>query len=246
MAVYFIADLHLAPDTPDLLTLFTDFTGMLKSGDSLYVLGDLFGYYVGMDPGNPAQTRVKKQVEMLRKQNIPVYFIHGNRDFLLTPEDAAYFGFELLPERTVITVSGKSCLLMHGDELCTAEKKYNWFRAISRIKVLQKLFMLFTSKKRRISIAENMREQSRLRFQGNNGVKEKINLGEALKHLRESKAEILIHGHTHNAEAVIAPGQSIYDTGDWNSYRYSYIVADDSGKMPELIIRSSRLYRRGG
>ena len=50
MAVYFIADLHLAHDTPDLLTLFTDFTGMLKSGDSLYVLGDLFGYYVGMDP----------------------------------------------------------------------------------------------------------------------------------------------------------------------------------------------------
>ncbi|WP_406042292.1 UDP-2,3-diacylglucosamine diphosphatase [Succinimonas sp.] len=246
MAVYFIADLHLAPDTPDLLTLFTDFTGMLKSGDSLYILGDLFGYYVGTDPGNLAQTKVKKQVEMLRKQNIPVYFIHGNRDFLLTPEDAAYFGFELLPERTVITVSGKSCLLMHGDELCTAEKKYNLFRAVSRIKFLQKLFMMFTSKKRRISIAENMREQSRLRFQGKNGVKEKINLREALKHLRESQAEILIHGHTHNAEAAIAPGQSIYDTGDWNGYRYSYIVADDSGKMPELIIRSSRLYRRNG
>ena len=246
MAVYFIADLHLAPDTPDLLTLFTDFTGMLKSGDSLYILGDLFGYYVGTDPGNQAQTRVKKQVEMLRKQNIPVYFIHGNRDFLLTPEDSAYFGFELLPERTVITVSGKNCLLMHGDELCTAEKKYNLFRAVSRIRFLQKLFMMFTSKKRRISIAENMREQSRLRFQGKNGVKEKINLREALKYLRESQAEILIHGHTHNAEAAIAPGQSIYDTGDWNGYRYSYIVADDSGKMPELIIRRSRLYRRGG
>ena len=117
MAVYFIADLHLAPDTPELLALFTDFTGMLKSGDSLYILGDLFGYYIGIDPDNIAQLRVKKQIGILNKQNIPVYFIQGNRDFLLSKNDAEYFGFKLLPQRTVICISGKKCLLLHGDEL---------------------------------------------------------------------------------------------------------------------------------
>ena len=244
MAVYFIADLHLAPDTPELLTLFTDFTGILRSGDSLYILGDLFGYYIGIDPDNLAQIRVKKQISILKRQNIPVYFIHGNRDFLLSKSDAEYFGFELLPQKMLISISGKQCLLLHGDELCTEEIRYTWFRIFSRIRLLQKLFMLCTSKKKRISIAENMRNSSKLRFQNNNYVKEKINLPKALRYLRESNAEIIIHGHTHHAEASVAPGQSIYDTGDWNDYQYSYIVADDTEKMPELIIRSSRLYRR--
>lgn len=244
MAVYFIADLHLAPDTPELLALFTDFTGMLKSGDSLYILGDLFGYYIGIDSDNIAQLRVKKQIGILNKQNIPVYFIQGNRDFLLSKNDAEYFGFKLLPQRTVICISGKKCLLLHGDELCTEEIKYTCFRIFSRIRLFQKLFMLLTTRKKRISIAENMRNGSRIRFQNNNCVKEKINLRKTLNYLRDCHADIMIHGHTHNAEASVAPGQSIYDTGDWNDYRYSYIVADNTEKMPELIIRSSRLYRR--
>lgn len=239
MSVYFIADLHLAPETPKLLDLFRGFCATLKENDELYIIGDLFGYYVGLDFNNIAQISVKEQVLELKNRKVEVNFIHGNRDFLLSQKDADYFGFKLLKDIHLLHIHEHIITILHGDELCKGNTAYCIFRFFSRLKLFQILFKNLTPKHKRISIAEQMRKKSHLHFIAKNCSKEMINYPEAHKLLKKLGSDILIHGHTHNAECLNQHGYKLCDTGDWNESNFSYIVINENCDI-KLIISPSK------
>jgi UDP-2,3-diacylglucosamine hydrolase len=224
MASFFIADLHLSSKNPELTSGFEDFTQILLPGDNLYILGDLFDYYIGINPQDETQLKLRNIIKKLSNKNINVLFIHGNRDFLFSPTDAKYFGLKLLKDITVIKEYGHEIVLIHGDEICPEKTGYKLFRLFSRIRFFQIIFYLLTSQKQRNNIALNMRKNSQLKFQKRNCQKVKISITKALTLLHKKNTQLIIHGHTHNASRTKVDSCEIYDTGNWHETGYSYVM----------------------
>jgi len=131
--ILFIADLHLDPARPEITRLFQQFLEREARGaQALYILGDLFEAWIGDDDDAPLAGEVAVSLRAVRDAGVPVYFMHGNRDFLLGHEYAARAGMRLLPDPSVVMLYGEPVLLMHGDLLCTDDVAYQEFRAQSR------------------------------------------------------------------------------------------------------------------
>ncbi len=238
MTAYVIADLHLTAGTPELLAAFRKFAGTVAGGDSLYILGDLFGYYVGPDPRDPAQEAVREVGAALAARGARVYFLRGNRDFLMSEQDAAYFGFGLLDDVTTADFGGTSVLMVHGDELCDEKLSYRIFRRAGRCKLLQKLFFLCTAPEGRVRVAERLRDLSMKSYAKSGGKKILVNPEKAAAAARRRAAAVLIHGHTHHAEEIRSDGLTVFDTGDWrpDSYTYLKITAAPGGGGPSFSL----------
>jgi UDP-2,3-diacylglucosamine hydrolase len=133
MTTLFISDLHLDPERPEVTRLFGDFIdGEARGADALYILGDLFEAWVGDDDPAEIGAYVADRLRALSDAGVPVFFQHGNRDFLVGRDFAARAGLTLLPESAVVTLYGRPVLLMHGDTLCTDDVGYQAFRAQTR------------------------------------------------------------------------------------------------------------------
>ena len=103
MTTLFIADLHLDPERPEITRLFGDFLDAeAGQADALYILGDLFESWVGDDDPSEAGAFVAAKLAALASSGVPVFFMHGNRDFMLGRDYAAKAGMRLLPDPTVI------------------------------------------------------------------------------------------------------------------------------------------------
>lgn len=140
MQTLFIADLHLSDYTPDLNVLFTQFLrNHAQSADALYILGDLFDAWTGDDDDSVTAAEVAQAIKQFA-QHAPVYFIAGNRDFLLGKSYADKANLTLLPENHIIHAHGKTLLLTHGDEMCTEDTSYLRYRKIMRCKIVQKYY----------------------------------------------------------------------------------------------------------
>ena len=120
MTTLFISDLHLDPDRPEVSE---QFVGFLKSeassADALYILGDLFESWVGDDDPNPHYAKIKVALRSLVGRGVPVYFMHGNRDFMIGEKFAVETGITILPDPHVVELYGEQVLLSHGDAYCT-------------------------------------------------------------------------------------------------------------------------------
>ena len=130
---YFIADLHLTENRPDITACFLSFLkNEAPKAEKLYILGDLFESWIGDDDNAPFVTEIARDLSALSQNQTEVFFIHGNRDFLLGPKYAQKSGMTLLPEVSLIDLYGQSAVIMHGDTLCTRVIGYQKFRAKSR------------------------------------------------------------------------------------------------------------------
>jgi len=130
----FISDLHLDAERPEITRLFRQFVqDEARGAEALYILGDLFEAWIGDDEDAPLAREIADALLALRGAGVPVYFMHGNRDFLLGHAYAARAGMRLLPDPSVIMLYGEPVLLMHGDTLCTDDVAYQAFRAQSRL-----------------------------------------------------------------------------------------------------------------
>ncbi len=118
-ATLFISDLHLDPRRPAMTGLLRKFLEQpAREAEALYILGDLFEAWIGDDDDAEPGPTVAAALRTLTDVGVPVYFLHGNRDFLLGERFAAASGVQLLPESAVIELTGEPVLLLHGDTLC--------------------------------------------------------------------------------------------------------------------------------
>lgn len=103
MSTLFISDIHLSQGRPDMTAALVRFLAKDAPGaDALYVLGDLFEFWIGDDDPNPLHREVADAFLALSQQGVPLYFIHGNRDFLLGRQFAKRAGMTLLGDPCVI------------------------------------------------------------------------------------------------------------------------------------------------
>jgi UDP-2,3-diacylglucosamine hydrolase len=216
---YFISDLHLSADRDDInQCLFEFLRNQAPHADALYVLGDLFEVWIGDDDKNSFTLSIAKAFSILRQSGVPIYFIHGNRDFLIRQRFAKQAGFKILPEQVVIDLYGEPTLIMHGDELCTKDIEYQIFRKKARSWWWPRIMLSLPLSKRK-KIATKGRATSKQKQSKLNADIMDVTSEEVVTCMEKFAVKKLIHGHTHRPaihalEIDGQPAQRIV-LGDW-------------------------------
>lgn len=197
MTILFISDLHLSPLRPDITDCFLDFMkNEAIHADKLYVLGDLFEFWIGDDDNSPFNVLIKEAFKALTQQGVECFFIQGNRDFLLNKRFCKETGVTLLADHTVIELDGEKVLIMHGDTLCIDDIKYQEFRAKVHQPWLQWVFNripLFIRQR----IVKNVQDKIKSKKQHKTLSIMDVTQSEVERVMQEEDVMRLIHGHTH-------------------------------------------------
>ena len=197
MSTYFISDLHLQPSLPKITGIFLNFLQRQAiQADALYILGDLFETWIGDDDQSTFATTIKQALKQLTATGVPVYFMHGNRDFILGQQFANETGLTLLPDPSVTTVYGNPILLMHGDLLCIDDLKYQTFRHKAYSEKFQTRLLRLPLWVRRL-IASWARYKSKKHTQITDLRIQDVNQTEVERYLQQHNVDLIIHGHTH-------------------------------------------------
>jgi UDP-2,3-diacylglucosamine hydrolase len=197
MATVFISDLHLDAERPHIVDLYTRFLAeQARHADALYILGDLFESWIGDDDDTLLATRVAHALCGLSDSGVPVYFMHGNRDFLLGADYVQRCGLTLLEDPALIDLGGERTLLMHGDTLCTDDVEYQKFRTLVRNPAWQQSFLAKPLAERR-AFAAQARGESRKQTAMKPAEIMDVNQGAVESTMRQHGVRRLIHGHTH-------------------------------------------------
>lgn len=221
-SVDFISDLHLQPSEPATFDAWRAFLRGEVAGapnaspvaDALFILGDLFEVWVGddvIDSDDPAAPFWRACVDALaeRARMTPVFFMAGNRDFLIGSVASERMGWRVLSDPTVLQLGQHRTLLSHGDALCIDDTDYQTFRNTVRQSAWQQDFLCLALADR-LRVARDLRERSQARKDelGNDpSLWADVDHGTAAQWLSQARAHRLIHGHTHR------PGQHIWGDG---------------------------------
>jgi UDP-2,3-diacylglucosamine hydrolase len=230
MQILFISDLHLGHHSPELVRGFFHFlNNQAANADQLYILGDFFDAWLGDDDDDALVAEIKGHLHDYA-QNHQVFFLHGNRDFLLGEQFARDTCITLLPESHLIELNGKKALLMHGDTLCTQDTEYLKFRAMVRNPAWQQQVLSLPLPQRR-QMAADLRNKS----QSMNAMKAEdimdVTPAEVERVMDSAGVDLLIHGHTHRPACHSltvnnAPAERLV-LGDWSNTAGWYLVAEN-------------------
>jgi UDP-2,3-diacylglucosamine hydrolase len=229
---WFISDLHLTPGMPRTLAAFQRVLDQAaQQARTLFILGDFFEFWVGdEETETPFAAGVAAALRQLALAGVPVYLMHGNRDFLIGRRFADAAGATLLPDPSVIHCAGQRVVLSHGDMLCTDDPRYNSFRRWTRKGWVQRLFLA-------LPLATRMKIARRLRADSEAGRAHQAegaaprDYGDAAPAavdalLASSHAPTLIHGHTHR------PARHAHARGD----RWVLTDWDLDGRHPRAAV----------
>ena len=231
---FFIADLHLCPQRPDTNDLFEEFINniFLSQGETLYILGDLFEYWIGDDGAE--KLGYSTQLELLSNlvdKGKQIYFMHGNRDFLVGADFSASTGIKILDDPTQIELADKTCLLKHGDDLCTDDIEHQKFRQMTRNPSWQNS-VLSKSIEERLALASQLRQMSGSSYKPSEIMD--VNEHAIEQTFVDSNVEILIHGHTHRPAThdylINGDKKQRIVLGDWHK-GISYLRVDEEFEL---------------
>lgn len=195
--VLFISDLHLSPQRPEITQLFLRFLNeRAVRAEHLYILGDLFDAWVGDDDDRPPIPEILTAMKQLFSRGVKLYFIAGNRDFLVSETFAEATGCQLLPETHRLPLAGCSTLLMHGDLLCTDDVEYMYYRKQLRSPAFIHEFLAKPITER-LTIAAEYRKRSMESVSLKAADIVDANQRTVAEYMRQAEALLLIHGHTH-------------------------------------------------
>ncbi len=191
----FISDLHLQASEPATFEAFRNYMRDTPA-DAVFILGDLFEVWVGDDEAlAPGLANDCAAVLKAASQQRAVFFMHGNRDFLVGDAFLASCGVTLLQDPTALAFAGGLWLLTHGDALCLDDTDYMAFRAQVRTPQWQADFLARPLAERQ-AVARALREQSEARKR--TGVEyADVDTPGARAWLETAGAATMIHGHTH-------------------------------------------------
>ena len=236
----FISDLHLCSSRPNITQLFLTFlANQASQADALYILGDLFEYWAGDDDIGDAHHQVI--IEAFRKlasTGTAIYFMHGNRDFLIGDAFYKVANIKLLADPSLLSLYGHQVLISHGDALCTDDTTYQDFRRQVREPAWQTAFLCQPLAARKAQI-EALRQRSENEKSQKSQAIMDVN-PEAVYALIRSHhyPPILIHGHTHRPAKhdLIVDQHPIqrWVLGDWYE-QGSCLRVDQTGCMAEKI-----------
>ena len=236
MSIHFISDIHLDPSREDTYNKFRNYLKTIQAdADELYILGDLFEYWIGDDGldllGHQPAVRALQE---LSASGTKIFIMHGNRDFLIGEDFLKRFNGTLLADPSIIQLHGESVLLMHGDSLCTDDIAHQRYREI----VLDPLWQQEVLK---LSLEERLKRALDMRMQSQRGRPDKtpelmdVNLLSVTSTMEQHGVQVMIHGHVHRTaihHLKVNNNDAVrYVLGDWDSGRDGVIRADADGSI---------------
>ena len=235
----FISDLHLDQSHPTIAELFLN---LLKSCDSsvdgLYILGDLFETWIGDDDDLPFHRHIIQALRAASQKGLPIYFAHGNRDFLIGIRFMRETGCQLLPEEKKINLYGTPVLLMHGDTLCTQDVAYLKWRKKTKNPILRTITLMLPLKIRS-KMATGLRNKSKQHTQAVKKEIMDVTQAEVERVMQQHNVQTLIHGHTHRPaihefSLTNKPASRIV-LAAWHE-KGSVLVWDETGKKEVITL----------
>jgi len=233
-----VSDLHLTESRPQANEKFFSFLETeAREAEALYILGDLFEYWIGDDDlADPFNAIIAGALKNLSAGGVRLYVMQGNRDFLMGPAFCAATGAVLLPDPTVHTLGGQPTLLMHGDTLCTDDVDYQAWRRTARSSAWQEPFLAKPLEARRREI-EALRDKSREVIQAKAAAIMDVNEAAVKDAFRQHGVSRLVHGHTHRPgrHAVQVDGKACerWVLPDWYG-KGGYL---EFGERPARLVR---------
>lgn len=221
--VDFISDLHLNADEPATFTAWQAYM-QATPADAVFILGDLFEVWVGDDAvsadlqSHPDASFENRCARVLAQAGgrLSLFFMHGNRDFLVGPAFMDACHATLLDDPTVLSFAGRRWLLSHGDALCLDDLDYMEFRQQVRSPGWQRAFLAKPLAERQ-AIAREIRRQSEARKRSGIDYAD-VDADAARQWLQVAHAPTLIHGHTHKpALHDLGDGLSRVVLSDWDA-----------------------------
>jgi len=243
LPVFFAADVHLQESREDITARFLSFLQHIAgTGRALYLLGDIFESWIGDDDPSPLAQTIQAQLKELTSNGLRVFFMPGNRDFLLGTEWLQAAGVLalpdpcLLPEEDTPRGSGGKILLSHGDALCVDDKPYQQIRRQLRDPLWQQQFLAKSLDERR-AFAAAARNQSREYVATASDAIMDVNPQAVEALMDQHGADILIHGHTHRPaihrweSATSRQWRQRLVVGDWHRQASYLRLADDEFRL---------------
>ena len=245
--IQLISDLHLSADDPALLDQFRRYAAQLEPGDELYILGDLFEYWLGDDAVEfLGHLQAEHLLTSISDRGVQLNFLTGNRDFLLGRSFADRCGMTLIADEHILNVGAERILLMHGDSLCTDDIAHQQFRTMVRTPSWQEGFL-----KKSVVERDAMAKLARYRSEDSKAAKTSqimdVNSTAVDEVMRAHRVRLLIHGHTHRpAVHEIGPADDCYRIvlGDWGPGP-SWIRLNETGLELQFGDTRKRLAFRG-
>lgn len=234
----FVSDLHLPPSASPLRDAFARFiAGPARQARALYILGDLFEVWIGDAEGLREYTVERSSLRGLVGAGVPVYFQHGNRDFLVGAEFAEATGVTILPDPVRIELAGEPALLSHGDLYCTDDTGYQRWRRFSRNRAAQALYRRLPLALRE-KIAGGVRAKSGEEKQMKPAAIMDVNEAAVRAAFERHGVRRIIHGHTHR------PADHLYELpggratrhvlADWTPDRREALRVTDTGAVQRI------------
>ncbi len=228
MTTYFISDLHLCDQQPDITRSFITFCrNQACHAQALYILGDFFEYWLGDDALDNTAKVVQKELSELSELGVALYFMAGNRDFLLGEAYASSCGMQIINEPTTIDLYGETVLLVHGDAQCTDDQPYQQARAMFRDPKWQQQFLSMDIAQR-IDFAQKARQQSQQHTKNTTAEIMDVNPRAIAALVAEHGVKTIIHGHTHRPAVHQESDKQRIVLGDWH-HQSSYLLANEQG-----------------
>jgi UDP-2,3-diacylglucosamine hydrolase len=227
MSILFISDLHLSETQPQITEIFLRFLETTaREAEALYILGDFFEVWVGDDEKTALQVKIAEALSTLKDHHVPVYFMHGNRDFLIGKRFARRANLRLLPDPSVIAPYGRNVLLVHGDAFCTDDLSYQRFRRKARNPLYQKLFLMLPLFLRR-RIAHSMRRASTNYINAAEHHIMDVNQDKLLRLAKQHDCNLIIHGHTHRPAVHQKEGITRAVLSDWHDHGHYLMLSQN-------------------
>ena len=237
----FVSDLHLSPDLPKTTEAFFGFLRdhALKT-KALYLLGDIFEYWAGDDDlADPFHRDVVDALHDVSDRGVAIYWIAGNRDFLVGETFAKACGMHRLSEPHVAEIAGQRVLLLHGDAQCTDDTAYMAFRSQVRDLQWQRAFLARPLTERK-AIISGMREGSRQAQRDKPMAIMDVNAGEIARLFDTYAVRLMIHGHTHRPRVHEHDGRVRHVLPDWDCdadvARGGWIAVDAAGETVRVNV----------
>lgn len=227
---YFISDAHLGAGTGNTeQKLFRFLDSLCGRADSLYILGDLFEFWIEYGRAIPkAGFRALSLLDELHRSGTTIGYLKGNHDFWFKDFLWREFGARAEDELD-ITLDGKRLYLAHGDAL---DKGFvpRFFRRLVRNPVNGFLYSLLHPDLG-IGLAQRVAERSRQ-------LTAKPYLLQAMTAFAETKLatgfDAVVLGHSH-APLLRRLGNGVYlNTGDWIVHSSYGLLCDGQFQLMEF------------
>ncbi len=193
----FISDLHLCESDPQRTQLFLGFLNhRARQAETLYILGDLFEVWIGLDASTVLIEQVTRGLRQLTDSGTRVCVMRGNRDFLIANDFAWQTGCQIIVDPYVVELNQEVVLLMHGDSLCIDDRGYQKLRRVLHNPVARQL-LLWLPLSTRQRIAGGIRTQSHKSKATKTMMIMDVNAEEVVRQMTAHHSSRLIHGHTH-------------------------------------------------